>query len=465
MLLQPLGGVRGLGLIDAITREVTLFAAVGLLIGGVDDLIVDAIFLIRRAWRGGPPRLRLATLPRAAHPGRIAVFVPAWDEAAVIGRMVAAALDRYDHADYRLYVGLYPNDLATIRAVEAVAKRDSRVRLVVGSRPGPTSKADCLNTLWRALVQADAAEGMVTKAVVLHDAEDLVHPAELIVFDALIERHAVVQLPVQPLTRRGARFVASHYADEFAESHMRTLVVRTALGAGMPLAGTGCAIRPAMLTRMAEERGGDPFDPSCLVEDYELGLGIARSGGSGIFARVGDGAGGVVAVRAYFPSTMRAAVRQKARWMYGIALAGWDRTGWGGTLVENWMRLHDRRALLAVIVLATAYLALILWPLVVGRHWFAGTAPTPPDPLLAWLLVVNAGLLTWRCFLRVVFTARVYGWREGLWSLPRLVVGNVIALLAARRALTMYLRSLRGTAPGWDKTGHDFPDLTEPAQR
>ncbi|MGJ3628815.1 hypothetical protein AB5I41_21435 [Sphingomonas sp. MMS24-JH45] len=33
-------------------------------------------------------------------------------------------------------------------------------------------------------------------------------------------------------------------------------------------------------------------------------------------------------------------MRQKARWMIGIALAGWDRTGWGGDrrVAEMWMR-------------------------------------------------------------------------------------------------------------------------------
>ena len=71
------------------------------------------------------------------------------------------------------------------------------------------------------------------------------------------------------------------------------------------------------------------FDPASLVEDYELGLTIADAGGRGCFARVRDAAGDVVAVRAYFPDTVHAAVRQKARWMAGIALAGWDRTGWG----------------------------------------------------------------------------------------------------------------------------------------
>ncbi|WP_235535193.1 glycosyltransferase [Sphingomonas sp. Leaf339] len=206
------------GAIDVIAREAMLFAGVGLLIGGIDDLLIDAAFLIRRAWRGGRRRLSVMTLSAPSHPGRMAVFVPAWDEEAVIGAMLTTALDRYRHSDYRIYVGLYPNDGPTIAAATAVARDDPRVRLVIGETPGPTTKAGCLNTLWHALLAADAADGCVTKAIVFHDAEDVVHPDELTVFDTLIEGRAVVQLPVLPLVKRGSRLVSGHYADEFAEA-------------------------------------------------------------------------------------------------------------------------------------------------------------------------------------------------------------------------------------------------------
>ncbi len=257
-------------LIDAVARETMLFAAVGLLIGGIDDLMIDLVFLVRRIRIGKRPRLTLATLPRPPRPGRIAVFVPAWDEVAVIRDMLATAVQRFDHPDYRIYVGLYPNDRGTILAAAAVAERESRIRLVIGPRNGPTTKADCLNTLWRALQRDDAHARVATKAIVIHDAEDVVHADELRIFDALIDEHDVVQLPVLPLVKRGAQLVSGHYADEFAEAHAKQIVVRTALGAGMPLAGTGCAITPDILALIAAERGGDPFDATSLTEDYEL---------------------------------------------------------------------------------------------------------------------------------------------------------------------------------------------------
>ncbi len=454
------GIVAGL---DSVAREAMLFAGVGFLIGGLDDLAVDLVYFARRGWRrSGEADRGLSGSERAT--GRVAIFVPAWDEASVIGAMLTTALDRLDHPDYRLYVGTYPNDRATIDAVAAVAERDARVRLVIGSRPGPTTKADCLNTLWHAL-RRDEANGVRARAIVLHDAEDVVHPAELRAFGALIGDYAAVQLPVRPLVDRAARLVSGHYADEFAEAHAKQLVVRAALGAALPLAGVGCAIERSMIDAIAAARGGDPFDAASLTEDYELGLAIAARGGRGVLARVRDDDGTIVAVRAYFPARLADAVRQKARWMTGIALAGWDRVGWGHAfdLSDHWMRMRDRRAPLAVLVLSAAYLAVVAWGLAVLLHWTTGSAP--PALVPGWLLVINSALLGWRLAMRMAFTGAIYGWREALWSLPRAFVGNIIALLAARRAILRYVAMLRGGPPVWDKTTHAFPDLSGEARR
>ncbi|HEU0045339.1 glycosyl transferase family protein [Sphingomonas sp.] len=440
---------------DALARELMLFAAVGLLIGGIDDLAMDLLYWSDRLLR---PRRRLtiATLPPVA-PMRFAVFVPAWDEAAVIGPMLRTALDRFAAADCRIYVGVYPNDWETQVAVAAVD--DDRIRIVLSARAGPTTKADNLNSLWHGLEQ----DGWTADAIVIHDAEDVVHRDELTVFGALLGDHDVVQLPVLPIVARGSRLLSGHYADEFAESHAKSMVVRTALGAGMPLAGTGCAIRTHVLGEVAQQRGGVPFDADSLVEDYELGLKLAGQGGRGCFARVREHEGGaVVAVRALFPGELKAAVWQKARWMTGIALAGWDRTGWArpAHLSDHWMRLRDRRAPLAMLVLAVAYLAMLAWGSGAVAHWtFAVPAPALSSTM-AGLLAVNGAVLFWRLGMRMLFTGRAYGWREALWSLPRFVVGNAVALLAAPRALLLYTRMLRGGPPTWDKTAHIFPDMT-----
>ena len=127
-------------IIDAAARETMLFAAAGLLIGGLDDLIVDLCFLVRRGMGRGAIPAHLDRLPAPTDSGCFAIFVAAWDEQAVIGQMLATAVARIDHPDYRLYVGVYPNDLGTIAAARAVAATDPRIRVIVcgwsGNREG-----------------------------------------------------------------------------------------------------------------------------------------------------------------------------------------------------------------------------------------------------------------------------------------------------------------------------------------
>nr|WP_279614801.1 glycosyl transferase family protein [Sphingomicrobium astaxanthinifaciens] len=368
--------------------------------------------------------------------------------------MLRTTLARYGEGDYLLLVGHYPNDPLTAAAIAAID--DPRLRRVALPHPGPTTKADCLNHLYDALVAEGARRGSAARAVVLHDAEDVVHPLELPLFAALAGRGGAIQLPVVPLIDRDSRWIGGHFCDEFAEAHGKELVVREAVGASVPLAGVGCAIDRAALGRIAAMQGGCPFDADSQTEDYELGLKLGQLGLRTLFVRIPAVAGSpaVVASRGHFPASFDAAVRQKARWIGGIALAGWDRLGWRGGLGERWMRLRDRRGPLAALLLLAGYAALLLYL----QLWLAARLGAPVDwrrdPLLETLLLINAVLLCWRVAMRALFTGMTYGLAEGLRAIPRLVVGNSIAILAAWRALRLHF------APGprrWDKTAHVYP--------
>ena len=70
------------------------------------------------------------------------------------------------------------------------------------------------------------------------------------------------------------------------------------------------------------------------------------------------------------------------------------------------------------------------------------------------LLTINAFLLGWRVLVRAGFVTSTYGLKQGLLSVPRLLVGNVIAILAVKRALTLHAD---GGPSRWDKTRHIFP--------
>ena len=141
--------------------ELALFAAVGYLLFAIDDLVIDAIYFVRLAWRTCPNagQFRSSTCT-----GWMAVLIPAWDEASVIAPMLRSTLERYDHPDYRLFVGYYRNDPATEAAIRSVA--DERIMAVLVDADGPTTKANCLNRLYAELLGYESRIKRPAKAVV-----------------------------------------------------------------------------------------------------------------------------------------------------------------------------------------------------------------------------------------------------------------------------------------------------------
>ena len=140
---------QALQCLTAAQHEVMLFAAAGLILGGLDDLLIDLIYFTRRIWRelfvySRHRRMTTDRLPPPLLPGRIAIFIPAWQEETIIATTLRGMLARWQHDDFTLFVGTYPNDPATALRVATIAETDSRVQLVVHDRDGPTTKADCL---------------------------------------------------------------------------------------------------------------------------------------------------------------------------------------------------------------------------------------------------------------------------------------------------------------------------------
>jgi len=438
-------------------RELLLFAGVFFLFGALDEFAIDLIWLwLRFTGQTSTLKMPTAELRFRQLGGRAAVFIPAWQEQDVIGHTIAHALSAWAQPQLRLYVGCYPNDPATLDAAMRAAGGDPRVRLVVLDHHGPTFKADCLNQLYRAMLTDEQRSGVRAHMVVLHDAEDLVDPAALGLLDKAIELAEFVQLPVLPLPQRGSRLIGSHYCEEFAEAHGKAMVVRGALATGLPAAGVGCAFSRDMLEQMAQGEGMDgPFAMGSLTEDYELGLRVAAAGGRSRFLRVRGEDGQLVATRAYFPRSIESAVKQKARWVHGIAFQGWDRLGWTGGVGEFWMRLRDRRGPFSALVLTCGYALLVLWAVTGMLASLTPFQPWRPGGALQVLLWINLASFVWRAGMRFAFTAREYGMGEGVRAVLRIPVTNVIAIMAGRRALFAYVGTLLGATTTWEKTAHD----------
>lgn len=453
LLLENL--LAGLQLVE---HELLLFASFWFIISALDEVAIDLSWLwLRLSGKAIERRLPKAQETLALE-GRAAVLVPAWQEDEVIGAMIGHTLKAWPQRELTLYVGCYGNDPETISAAMAAAGQDTRVRLVIHDRAGPTTKADCLNRLYAAL-EADEERGNFRfKSVIMHDAEDMVHPAALAVIDQALNDADFVQLPVRPEPQPGSRWVAGHYSDEFAEAHAKSLVVRNALGAAIPAAGVGCGFSRDSLQALARMRASEgapgPFAAECLTEDYELGLLVSRLGRNSRFLRLRDHLGDLVATRAYFPGGLDASVRQKARWIHGIALQGWDRLGWQGGPVDFWMELRDRRGPLTALVLAVAYSLLVIEGILAGARLAGWQDAIVLSPVLKVMLAVSFSAFVWRSLWRFGFTAREYGLLEGILAVLRIPVANIISIMAGRRALFAYVRVLLGSGVSWDKTRH-----------
>ncbi|MEY4055870.1 MAG: hypothetical protein RL519_1205, partial [Pseudomonadota bacterium] len=197
-----------------------------------------------------------------------------------------------------------------------------------------------------------------------------------------------------------------------------------------------------------------PFSAEALTEDYELGLILSKGGRGSAFLRLRDSDGSLVATASCFPGELATAVRQKTRWIHGIAFQGWDRLGWSARPLEFWMALRDRRGPLTALVLAAAY-ALLALDGILGLAQVIGLVPYLPltEAQHAFLKIGLLGL-AWRAGLKLLFVGHEYGLAEGVRAVLRIPVANVIAIMAGRRAIASYVRSLAGEPVHWDKTEH-----------
>jgi adsorption protein B len=187
-------------------------------------------------------------------------MIPAWLEHDVIAPMLENMVVTLDYREYAIFVGTYVNDQATIDEVERMRRRFRQLIRVEVPHAGPTCKADCLNWVVQAIFSHERTHGIEFAGVVLHDCEDVLHPMELKLFNYILPRKDLIQIPVASLERNWHEFVAGTYMDEFAEWHARDLVVRESLSGMVPSAGVGtCFSRYALMT-LAAETDNQPFN-------------------------------------------------------------------------------------------------------------------------------------------------------------------------------------------------------------
>lgn len=185
-----------------------------------------------------------------------------------------------------------------------------------------------------AITQFERSANFAFAGFILHDAEDVISPMELRLFNYLVERKDLIQIPVYPFEREWTHFTSMTYIDEFSELHGKDVPVREALAGQVPSAGVGTCFSRRAVTALLADGDGIAFDVQSLTEDYDIGFRLKEKGMTEIFVRfpVVDEAkereqrkflqhartSNMICVREYFPDTFSTAVRQKSRWIIGI---------------------------------------------------------------------------------------------------------------------------------------------------
>ncbi|WP_239408186.1 glycosyl transferase family protein [Pseudoalteromonas sp. CNC9-20] len=470
-----------------VLKYVVYALSVLLLIFGLDDLFIDLVYWGRKCYRRlviyrKHPKLHYSKLKEKAEQP-LAIMVPAWQEHGVVGPMAELAASTLDYENYHIFVGTYPNDDKTQADVDAVCARFPNVHKVVCARPGPTSKADCLNNIIASIFTFESQAKFAFQGFILHDAEDVLSAMEMRLFNYLVERKDLIQLPVFPFERQWYEFTSGSYLDEFAEIHGKDVPVREALVGQVPSAGVGTCFSRRAIQLLIEQGDGIAFDVQSLTEDYDIGFRLKQHGMSEVFIhfpvltdthkqQINKGSlksasySSVVCVREYFPNTFTTAVRQKSRWIIGIVFQGMKSHAWTRDWKLNYFLWRDRRGGLTNFIGFVALLVLFQLACIWGYQQLSGSAYNflsiyGDEPWLSAVLWANAVLLANRMLQRFVFVTRYYGCIQGVLSIPRMVWGNIINFFANIRAVRQILEMGDVKRVAWDKTSHDFPSLGE----
>lgn len=456
--LLALPTLEGLVVVHATIAVLILLAFV---LSGLDDALIDlmaGVLRLKPRLISEPELKQMIAVPQK----NIAIIMPAWDEGEIISHMLKGNLRQLQYTAYHFFVGVYPNDPATQLAVESVGCEHSNVHAICNPIPGPTSKGQMLNAVVLAILEKEKDLGVTFDALLMQDAEDVIHPLALVLGNHVLNRADFVQIPVFSLPLPKRALVGGTYQDEFAELHTKDLLVRARLGSGVPSAGVGTFLsRKLVLDHLAER--GELFSSSSLTEDYELGLTSTLSRYRGAFECAytltpGSKKKQFIATREFFPRSFRRSVRQKTRWTIGIIFQGWRSLGWQGNLRQRYFLYRDRKGiythLLTIVGYGVLFSELLLRVAGVRDLSHPSVNPEAYDALLllSGMLMVN------RLAQRVRCTARVYGWWVAALVPLRWPVGVIINSFALVRAAHQVVLSRLGLKKlAWSKTQHEAP--------
>jgi adsorption protein B len=466
--------------VEALAIVVALITA----ISSADDVFIDIYYWCLRFLGGQKDKDRVLARSVAEtaqlRERPFAIMVPAWHEHDVIYSMVMTNSRLITYKNYHYFIGVYQNDQATLQEARRARADWPNVHIVVVPRDGPTSKADCLNTILHAILDYEIKLGRHFAGIVLHDAEDFIHPHEIAVFNSLIgTSFDFVQLPVFSFTQSLRDVVGGIYMDEFAEVHTKDLLVRKHMSGLIPCAGVSACFSRDAVVALVNSNLGAMFQISSFTEDYDIAFRLRALGLRTTFASCPVNytidtheqkkmptfvkRQMPIATREFFPSKLRSAYRQRARWLVGIVFQGTAAHGWKGGWGTVYFLWRDRKGILTGPTVMLGYF--IIANIYLIKFYLDGRGEGSlfnldllSQGFVIDLLSLNLLFLSWRIVHRMLFTTMIYNWRHGLMSAPRLIVANFVNFFAAVRATQIYVtHRVSGKALVWDKTSHSYP--------
>ncbi|HOB28690.1 MAG TPA: glycosyltransferase [Bacillota bacterium] len=463
-------------------RFIGLIVALLYVIFSIDDIIWDIAHFVKKRVNTEEDQLPLEKLD-AIPPKLLAVIIAAWHEERVLELVIENMLAsiQYPQSMYHIFVGVYPNDDATVAVAKRLEKKHQNVHMVINTHDGPTCKADNINNVIAFIKQFEDDRDWRFSSITVHDAEDVVHPYELKVTNYLLDHYDSLQFPVFPLQRMPtlknffSSMTSGTYADEFAENHFRMMKMREAMSAIVPSAGTGFVIS----RRILEQFGDQPLFPEdTLTEDYKLSIALAQKGFhvhyvlEKVQRLLDDGTvkWEYIATRSIFPATFKKSVQQRTRWIYGISMQSVkfadifkpSEIGFAG----RYTLYKDLKAKFVNLLLLPGYLIFIYF---IISQFVSIPIMYPIYTFSWWLCVLLTIIMLLRQIIRAIAIRNVYGFKSMVFAclLPplmpiRLVWGNIINLSATlcawKQLIFGFKKGDKEKKVTWNKTDHEFLD-------
>lgn len=464
----------------------TIITLIVLSISALDDLILDCIYWVYWFYRKQKiKQYQALTYSKLCAKTElpIAIAVPCYDEAEIIENMLTHNCMEIDYENYVIFVGVYENDKKTLKAVKNFASINSKIQCVVNKVQGPTSKYQNLNTIYKGILEYENSNNIKFQTFVFHDAEDLIHPISLRMYNFLTERKDIIQLPRFPLDVNNNCITHWTYNDELSEINTKDMAVREVLGGLLPFTGVGAFAR-RVLDSLASENNGLIFPEESkenisysktLLEKFReySHIFITKSIFQNQWRRkiTGDKyylkrTEVYISTKSLFPFDYKEAVKQKTKWVLDLFSQNKQSALLKSNFSKIYMQCHDKKILITYFFNLLAYILIVFWIIFNNLNLNDSRFLELKELFFenkSFNIILTFFIFTIinRLVQRIIAVFRVYdNMSSSVLSIPRYIYLNLINAHGVLRAIRIMLTPKKFRKINIIKTKNNFPDLT-----